>query len=104
MSDPLRDPDFYPQRPQSQDFWRLSEIVLWMDGKTEDEGFNFEAFLKEAADPEALLYMAEQRGFRSVLAAVEGGKLNASPTAAWLDGFLVGYRFFQKYAGDADGP
>lgn len=59
MTDPLRDPRF-PDRPQTPDFWRLSEVALDHDARaveTEDVG----QILAEMVDEPSLMYMAEHR-------------------------------------------
>ncbi len=57
--DPLRDPRF-PDRPQHPDFWRLSETVLKLDGKTQagEEATDITAL---NVDVESALYMSQQR-------------------------------------------
>lgn len=60
MNDPLRDPRF-PNRPQTPDYWRLSEVCLRLDGASGEGGKSFEDVVGDAVDPRSLAYVAEQR-------------------------------------------
>lgn len=97
MSDPLRDERF-PHRPQSQDFWRLSEAVLQVDGQADEGDETFEQIVSKLIDIEALTYMATSRMSLGLLRT--NSKLDLS--SAWLDGFVVGLLFQQK-GGHRDG-
>lgn len=60
MGDPLFDPRF-PNRPQTPDFWRLSETALMLDGKTvEGQQHTFDT-TSEFVDVVSLDYMCEVR-------------------------------------------
>lgn len=87
MSDPLRDPRF-PDRPQTQDFWRLSEIALDHDGDPR----SVEDIIGEVIDHDSLVYMVHQRVGRLVsnpdLEAILGGVA--------LDAFMLGAKFIQR--------
>ena len=60
MTDPLQDARF-PDRPQSPDFWRLSESVLMLDGRAQQDDATVKAITDEFVDTDAVTYVAEQR-------------------------------------------
>src|SRR4051812_38164089 len=90
--DLLRDPN-HPDRPQHPDFWRLSEIILELDGKFSEEGMeNFDDFVNGEVDLDSIMYMAMQRALR-----LRGRNLG-SISAIYVEAFLVGRRFERRYA------
>lgn len=85
MNDPLRD-DRYPDRPQSDDFWRMSECALSVDA---------DAASKEipeivGADVDALVYVARNRMGRV------GLPVSAQTLALYVDAFTIGKRFAER--------
>lgn len=91
MSDFFRDPAF-PHRPQSQDHWRLVEVVNRLDGEAREGGRSPDDIAATVIDPEALTYMAIQRGLRMEMAT--GGAVPADKAAAiWFDAFMAGAEF-----------
>lgn len=100
MSDFFRDPDF-PDRPQSQDYWRIVEVLNRLDGEASEGGRGSEDVTAEYADPEAIMYTAIQRALRMEQAT--GGAIPANIVAAlWIDGFVTGAAF-QQAGGHRDG-
>lgn len=103
MSDPL-DRDEYPDRPDSPDFWSLSECVLWMDGRA-SEGKGFRATLQEFIDTDVAEYFAKSRAGMALLSDPtslpshlnEFEKLRITVAAAWIDGFMAGAKFQQDH-------
>jgi hypothetical protein len=86
--DPLRDPRF-PERPQSEDFWKLSEILLKHDGAA-GEGEGVESVIHRYLDDEdALIYMATHRAMR----ITSDPETRALLAAIFIDGFMAGAAF-----------
>lgn len=101
MSDFFRDPD-YPDRPQSQDYWRLVELVNKFDGDATEGDRGMDEIAGDYIDPEALTYTAIQRALRMEMAS--GGAVSAQYLAPiWLEAFLVGVAF-QQAGGHRDEP
>lgn len=99
MADFFRDPDF-PDRPQSQDYWRMVEVINRLDGEATEGGRGSGEVTAEYADPEAVMYMALQRAMRMENAT--RGAIPAELVAAlWIDGFVAGAAF-QKAGGHRD--
>ena len=59
IGDPLRDPQF-PNRPQTPDFWRLSETILMLDGRSGGGALVAEV-VAGFVDVQSALYMTDQR-------------------------------------------
>jgi hypothetical protein len=96
-SDPLRDAR-YPNRPQHDDFWRMSEVWLSLDA---DSDGDHEALISSEVDPGSMRYMAVQRAMAAVQANTPPGEdmdVDAISTiaAAIIDGFMAGVRFQQR--------
>lgn len=102
-----------PNRPQSKDFWRLSEIVLEMSGameaaKTDDEKEAvWEKYMGLHCDHTALYYMALQRSMQLLGVTTAGHAMAkfdqlAKLTTVWSEGFIVGC-MFQDRGGHQDG-
>lgn len=86
MSDPLRDERF-PDRPQTEDFWRLSDAVLQNDAIATEQGI--EAAMKGLIDIDSAVYMGVQR------AGMAGMIHDPRVVSMWLDGVALGIRFQQ---------
>lgn len=59
MPSPFQDDDVFPDRPDTLDFWRLSEVVLMLDGRSGGVGFRqpFDGVI----DLPSVEYMGRQR-------------------------------------------
>lgn len=93
----------FPDRPDHPDFWRLSEILLQIDGRSNEDGREVFDEVSDNIDPASLIYMAEGRakhGLQEFVAAkrdrVTTTDVVALVTAAWVEAFLVGARFQQR--------
>jgi hypothetical protein len=85
--------DPHPGRPDHPDFWKLSDVILQQDGKTEDEDFDLAAWVSEVCDLDVVFYMAMQRGLR----------MGVPPGVAfplWLDAFMAGAAYAKKKASE----
>lgn len=85
----------FPNRPDHPDFWRLSEVVLQLDGaidEAEDKEAVWERVVSDIVDIPSLEYMAEQRALRAVGSAAPVA-LITKLTALYLDGFCAGAKF-----------
>ena len=100
MSDFFRDPN-HPDRPQSQDYWRLVDVVNRLDGYAAESNRTVEDIAREMVDPEALTYMAFQRGLRMEM-ATDGAVPAIAVAPIWLEAFLAGIAF-QQAGGHRDG-
>lgn len=58
--DPLNDPRF-PDRPNTPDFWRLSETAMQLDGQVNEGDEDIEKIFESLCDMESLLYITDQR-------------------------------------------
>ena len=103
--------DQFPDRPDHADFWRLSSIVLKLDGGVSDPqvvGGGVDLFdrLKEViTSDESAIYMCNQRTsmFLNALrkadprwaagVALLGPHIGAAMASMWLEGFVVGNHF-----------
>jgi hypothetical protein len=91
--DPLRDRRF-PDRPQSETFWKLSEILLKHDGAA-SEGDDVESVIHDYIDDEdALIYMATHRAMR----VTSDPDTRALLAALFIDGFMAGAAFAKERA------
>lgn len=88
----MTDPRF-PKRPNHPDFWRMSEIVIEMDQRTEAHPDKFEEIVGEIVDLDSLIYMATQRSLRAATLAGAPQSIMIHGTALWIDAFTVGYKF-----------
>lgn len=101
---PLSDPD-YPNRPSHPDFARIVEVVLELDGGAEGKspgvaggGDSYiEQMISSAIDPDSLSYMATQRALRAHLFGVAGSDPVLRGSALYLEAFVAGYRFRDRY-------
>lgn len=69
MPSPFGDEAQHPDRPDSPDFWRLSETVLQFDGAASEDGMDLDEIAEGRIDLDALNYMAEQRAMRLLQAS-----------------------------------
>lgn len=95
-SDPLRDPNF-PDRPQSPEFWRISEIVLELDAG--DKSMT-EVIGSEMPSFEDVAYPASNRchHIATLFDINPSLQVKAGLMAAWMEGFIVGKRFSERQA------
>jgi hypothetical protein len=92
----------FPGRPQHEDFAHLSEIVLQQDGAAvEDADFDYGVHLSQFIDPASLRHMAEQRARKLLATMGRNPDLNArlvsAMAAMYLDAFMVGFQFRDRY-------
>lgn len=99
MTGPFEGPQ---NRPDTPEFWRMAEIILQLDGATEDGGDEFEAMIATATDPASLAYMAMQRAMRAT--GVETRPELARQhrdivrlASVYHEAFLLGYRYRDRY-------
>lgn len=86
-------------RHQHPDMTILSEIILQIDGKTEDSDFDMGKFLAELADPESVAYVSFQRAMRMASqAGVQQPRLVAALATVWIDGFITGHALHERRA------
>lgn len=100
--DPINDPRF-PNRPTTEAFWKLCDVILQCEGMFEDDPANdsiFEDLINGVGvDMETLSYVANQRTLR--LLTFRGDNLRDSDKrqigmALWMDAFVHGYKYRQK--------
>jgi hypothetical protein len=97
FTDPLHDPRF-PDRPTTQDFWRLSEISMQHDGRVIEGGESISAIVNEIVDYDTLLYMARHR----LGTAFQIDETKVSPRmfamflSAYIDAFVKGAEFVRR--------
>lgn len=84
----------FPGRPDHPDFWLLAEVVTNQDNKSENVSTKEEQ-LGQVADPDSLLYVAQQRALRALGPKASTGQL-ARMAAVWLDAFMAGAAFQAK--------
>ena len=86
------DPRF-PDRPQHEDFWRISEAFGLTDGRA-DAGESFTAIVSDHVDEASLIYVAQQRALR----VLGGAALSPQLMALYADAFVTGV-VYQKLGG-----
>jgi hypothetical protein len=89
------DPRF-PDRPQTEDFYTLSQAANSLDGMAETGMDLAELSEGEGVDDDSMVYMARGRTWYALqqLPEPEDDKhRHAQHTATWIDGFTVGLRF-----------
>lgn len=81
----------FPNRPNTREFWKLSEVVLQLDGAAE-AGESFDSLVQKVVDVDSLLYMAQQRvrGAIGPGSGVDYEALVMKMTSIYLDGFMAG--------------
>lgn len=106
--DPFNDPRF-PKRPNHDDFWRMSDVILQLDGRMEeakndqDRERIFMEVVAEHCDSDSLFYMASQRAFR-VLGADTAAKVAANLealamlTTVYCESFIAGMEYQKRLA------
>lgn len=107
MSSPFGDDAEFPDRPDTLDFWRLSQVVLGLDASAQ-EGKDALKVLDGVIDAPSLAYTTEQR-IQSILQAVSGGHsglVALNPVAllesVFMSGVVIGIKF-EKEGGHRDG-
>lgn len=93
--DPLRDKRF-PDRPQSQDFWRMSEVILRIDGASDEGGQRVEDIL--GVDMAALMYVIAER----IKMVHDKLPPQYREAALYMDAFALG-KGFAEAGGHRDG-
>jgi hypothetical protein len=90
-----------PHRPSHPDFAHLSEIVLQLDGVAVESGIpDGEVLPHEVgkhADVESVVYMAVMRSIKAKEQANLSPTAQVVASAMWMDGWLAGVRFQQRY-------
>lgn len=96
------DPKDYPHRPDHPDFWRLSELVLQMDGRAIEDPARAQKMVADIIDPHTLAYMATQRAM--LLLGVQTQQ-QAAPrrteimrlASVYYESFILGARYQARY-------
>jgi hypothetical protein len=89
MTDPM-DRDKFPNRPDHPDFWRMSEVLLRIDGATSEGGESAPDVL--GVDMDSFMYVASERIRRAV--DIGGGQLPATVLyMVFMDAFALGKGF-----------
>lgn len=93
-------PDGIPERPDTPDFWVLSDIILKFDGDTSEGGKSFEEVINEIypdlnVEEDSVAYMALQRTFRVLgIRTAQDIRRRVNEIAIlstlWMEGFTVG--------------
>lgn len=89
------DNDRFPNRPDSPDFWRLSDVVLKLDGRATEGNEPFEQLAGPLIDIEALEYMAEQRtaAFTQAVGVPPTPELQSLLVTVFVTSVLTGIEF-----------
>lgn len=96
-----------PARPDHPDFWRLSDIILMLDGRMDEaqsdqeKGRVYTEAVADVADMDSITYMGMQRAFHALGIHTKADLLArqsevAILTTIWMEGFQVGVRFEKK--------
>lgn len=107
MSDPFGDKDRFSGRPDHPDFWKLSEVILRLDGAFQEvEEEAREALWEEEVgrfiDPEVVGYVAFQRAVR-VMGITMAGEVDEHAATltpliqCWVDAFMMGCNYQEKH-------
>jgi hypothetical protein len=96
----MKDPR-YPDRPDSPDFWALSEALLHNDSieQAEDIGAEYERRVSEVIDLDVLHYVVVQRLMRVKERdhhRHNDDKAEAWFSAAWVDGFMAAVEYMKR--------
>jgi hypothetical protein len=83
----------FPGRPQHPDMAILADVILQLDGKTEDPDFNLPDFVGKDVDFDCLLHLAKQRCLR-VTRDPEMAVVIAIPI--YLDAFMAGLAYANR--------
>lgn len=97
MTDPLNDPRF-PKRPDTPDFWRISEILLQHDGQATEGGLTLNDIIHDTVDHPTLSYVALQRAGLLIRATglPDTAEMRTALASSWLDAFLAGAQFEKR--------
>lgn len=79
-------------RPDHEDFWLLSQVVIDNDTVADNETMPFEDRIGQVIDPESLTYMARQRALR-VTGPFATTRDQAKFAAIYMDAFMAGATF-----------
>lgn len=87
------------KRPDTPQFWMLSDILIEQDSIAETEGLA--AAVENVIDLETLAYVAQQRAFRSLNIYTEAQAFTrqeevAQLAAIWMDAFVTGAKYEHK--------
>jgi len=95
-----------PARPSHPDFWKLSDIVLRLDGAMQERGDTpvdeiISELASEMGDSYSITYMATQRAMRVVgitqaYEVMEKQEEIAQYAMMYLEGMLVGHAFTKR--------
>lgn len=93
--------EFEKVRPQHEDFWKLSDIILTLDHAAETDPDALYRMIAGAVDSYSVIYMSVQRSMRAVgadtpLKLAEKQEEVNTTAGAWLDGFFVGLQFYKE--------
>lgn len=102
--------DFFgpaPGRPDHPDFWKLSGVLLLLDGRMEsvkslpkaDQEAVFVDTITEIVDLESIVYVAQQRAVR-VLPPDADLRTTAVVTSIYIDAFIAGANYERSNRGD----
>ena len=94
-----------PGRPDHPDFWRLSELVLQLDGQATEAGMQLDEMVAGVIDPASLGYMAVMRAMKLVGAETRGQLAAKQREVArfatlYHEAFILGVRFEAKRSPD----
>jgi len=96
MADPF-DSDLFPDRPDTPDFWRLSEVGLHHDGAALEEEDGLNRIINSIIDQPSLLYAIEHRlGNAGVITPATPIALKAKLMALYVDAFCLGADFIRR--------
>lgn len=99
----------FPGRPETEEFWWLSEILLESDGRCDEgEEGEFLKIIEEIIPIDTITYVAKQRALRvilrdapplpeALLIALVDPETLAALSAMFIDGFNVGHRYGTKH-------
>lgn len=98
MPSPFGDDEQFPDRPDTLDFWRLSETVMQFDGGANEQGLGLEEIAQGRIDLDSLNYMAEGRArlMISKTALPPHPHLIAALHAMFTTAVLTGIEFERK--------
>jgi hypothetical protein len=93
----------FPDRPESAEFWKLSDIVHYLDGQATEGGKSPSQIVEEADNPvpgEVVTYIAKHRTARALTQILNLTEEHAFDhpflsilAACWVDGFATGQRW-----------
>lgn len=99
IRDLFGDPNDFPYRPDSPDFWELSAAVLRYDGMIEAAPADlrqdvWEGAVAQQIDVDAIVYLSTQRALRAIqglgLSRDNAITISSRMSALYVEGFLVG--------------